>query len=165
MGEAIHASDLSVSSYETTWRHTQEGCHLHFPIIIFNLPKYVLIWALDNFCWMVVVFPDFTSLPFDRQWTRLGCIWSVLFWLRRFLEIKSGRSELTHCGSTPFVPCVWIFVVGCILNPLKLYAGRICNAIPSTPWKCEKSAPTFMHTVFSLNVHDCEMSVGDSVGV
>jgi hypothetical protein len=51
--------------------------------------------------------------------------------LLRFFEFKSVRREWTHCSATIFVLSVSV-VAGCVFKPLRLSAGRICNAKLST---------------------------------
>lgn len=33
-------------------------------------------------------------------------MWALFFWLRKFVEFRSGRGKWTRCSSTPFAPCV-----------------------------------------------------------
>jgi hypothetical protein len=68
-----------------------------------NISRYSF-WRRQIVCWMFVAFHDSSRLRiFDREPSELSCVWSVLFWLKWFLEFKSGGSEWhTHTHTLLF---------------------------------------------------------------
>lgn len=69
------------------------------------------------FWWLYTFFQD-ASHPciFNRYWSGLSCMWTVLFWLRAFLEFKTKRGMQAHCSSVPFFPVFLVLNLCCWLH-------------------------------------------------